>query len=260
MISQRGSLDGIQNEKDWVILYNTQNNADVFKQYNINIGADDYSYMVHVDTTQLSTLSMRQVKTRADLFMISSRDNKIKDLLEKNSYYISDRMLLENHINFIPISQSGISVKMQDSRYQIIKLTPDSFYNLFNNYEVGALCSLYCSREEELFKNKNVLAGWKTNIQKIKSLVDFDLTDDFIYQKEQCQTLKAWANHLLQEQINKSVILKEKIFNGIGIYKEPYSAHYFLKDTCDKLNYIPFGVTTGSGRSRGDYTIVLKPK
>ena len=27
----------------------------------------------------------------------------------------------------------------------------------------------------------------------------------------------------------------------------------------EKLDYIPFCVTTGSGRSKGDFTIVLKP-
>ena len=49
-------------------------------------------------------------------------------------------------------------------------------------------------------------------------------------------------------------------FNKFGNYEEPYTAHYFMQNNnISKLGYQPFTVTTGSGRSHGDYTIVLKP-
>ena len=61
--------------------------------------------------------------------------------------------------------------------------------------------------------------------------------------------------------IDNSLELQQKIFNGYPIYDEPYSAWYlFAHGKLEKLTYIPFTVTTGSGRSHGDYTIVLKPK
>ena len=51
------------------------------------------------------------------------------------------------------------------SNFQIIKLTPDSFYKLFNEYELGAAASIYCKKEEELSKNDMVCAGWHTSKQ-----------------------------------------------------------------------------------------------
>jgi hypothetical protein len=60
--------------------------------------------------------------------------------------------------------------------------------------------------------------------------------------------------------ISTSPELQQKIFNGITLYDEPYTAFYFYHgNDIKELTYIPFTVTTGSGRSRGDYTIVLKP-
>ena len=46
---------------------------------------------------------------------------------------------------------------------------------------------------------------------------------------------------------------------SIEWYKEPYSANYFMQNNILKfLDYIPFHVTTGSGRSHGEYSIILK--
>jgi hypothetical protein len=61
--------------------------------------------------------------------------------------------------------------------------------------------------------------------------------------------------------IKENKNLQEKIFNGIGLYEEPYTAFYFYHgNEIEKLTTIPFSVTTGSGRSNGKYTIVLKPQ
>ena len=50
-------------------------------------------------------------------------------------------------------------------------------------------------------------------------------------------------------------------FNGKDIYDEPYSAFFFMQNNIIKvLGYMPYSVTTGSGRSHGDYSIVLKPR
>ena len=56
-------------------------------------------------------------------------------------------------------------------------------------------------------------------------------------------------------------LLSDFIFKGIGNFDEPYTATYLYEHGELKENYyIPFKITTGSGRSRGDYTIVLKPE
>ena len=48
---------------------------------------------------------------------------------------------------------------------------------------------------------------------------------------------------------------------GKGLYNEPYNAKFLFSKGNIKLNTIPesFSITTGSGRHRGKYTIVIKP-
>jgi uncharacterized protein YukE len=74
------------------------------------------------------------------------------------------------------------------------------------------------------------------------------------------KNIKNYSCKEIDRLINDSDDMKKKIFNGIGLYEEPYTAMYFYHggNIC-KLTTIPFNVTTGSGRSKGDYTIVLKP-
>ncbi len=76
-----------------------------------------------------------------------------------------------------------------------------------------------------------------------------------------CKQLKKYAVDLIRENIDYSPELQRKIFNGIGVYQEPYSAYFFMQNNVIKaLKYIEYVITTGSGRSHGDYTIVLKPR
>ena len=51
--------------------------------------------------------------------------------------------------------------------YQIIKLGPNSFENLFKSYELGAGASLYCKRENELYKNIDLISGWKSSLEQM---------------------------------------------------------------------------------------------
>lgn len=269
----RGTFSGDIAEIEFVKLFNMEKKSNRFKEYidqfdNYNI---NNIYMARVTTKQYSKLSNQNVMTRADTFLIESSDYKMDKVLLDNNYYLDEDILKNNSIVYTPINFSGISVKMSDSsRFQILKLTPDSFYRLFKEYELGAAASIYCKEEEELSKNDMVCAGWHTSKQEIinkyckdipslNCLLNEDLSkfDEIMIYKE----LKNFSNKRITEIINNDKYLQEIIFNGYHIYEEPYSASYFYKgDTIKKLNYIPFWITTGSGRSKGIYTIVLKPK
>lgn len=269
----RGTFSGDIAEIEFVKLFNTEKESNRFKEYIDQF--DSYNindiYMVRVTTKQYSKLSNQNVMTRADTFLIESSDLKMNKVLSENNYYLDEDILKNHSISYTPINYSGISVKMSDSsRFQILKLTPDSFYKLFKEYELGAAASIYCQKEEELSKNDMVCAGWHTSKQEIinkyckelpslNCLLNKDLSkfDEIIIYKE----LKWFSNNRIAEIIDNDKYLQEIIFNGYHIYEEPYSAGYFYKgDTIKKLNYIPFWVTTGSGRSKGNFTIVLKPK
>lgn len=269
----RGTFSGDIAEIEFVKLFNAQKKSNRFKEYvdNFNNYNIDNIYMVRVTTKQYSKLSNQNVMTRADTYLIKSEDVRMRSILLENNNYIDEGTLKKNSVKYTSINFSGVSVKMSDSnRFQILKLTPDSFYKLFKEYELGASASIYCKKEEELSKNDMVCTGWHTSKQKIidkyykdipslNRLLNNDLSksDEIMIYRE----LKCFSNNKITEIINNNKHLQEIIFNGYHIYEEPYSASYFYKgDIIKKLNYIPFCVTTGSGRSKGNFTLVLKPK
>lgn len=263
MAINRGTYEGDIQEIEFVRSFNKNKQKTIFSiltdKLNYNL---DNIYMVRVTTNQFSKLSNKITKTRSDCYVVYSEDAQIKNVLKENDYYLNEYNI--KNLNHKIIEKSGISVKMSDSdKYQILKTGPNSFHSLFGNYELGAGASLFCSKNEELIKNTDLLKGWNTSEElMIKYFSNFNINhEDFISNKYICSKIKTYCNRKIEELINNSEELKQIIFNGYPIYQEPYCAWYiFSHGKLERLSYIPFTVTTGSGRSHGDYTIVLKPK
>lgn len=255
----RGTSEGTAEEIDFVKQFNR--NKLNFKNYLSNFEYSiDKLWLTRVTTQQFSELSQQKVYTRADCYLVYI-DIDITNLLQENDYYISEDDL--HNTNHTKIQNSGISIKMHDSKsFQILKLTPNSFNSLLGCYELGAGASLFCLKDIELPKNIDLLNGWKTTTQNmVRYFADIGLSEDFHLQKDVCKKIKNFSCSEIERLILSNQDIKQKVFNGIGLYEEPYTAWYFSKiDTIESLEYIPFSVTTGSGRSKGDYTIVLKPK
>ncbi len=268
----RGTFDGDLAEIELVKRFNQDKRNSDFDFYikDCEIKELDNTYMVRVTTQQYSKLSKQNVMTRADTYLIDSKDTLIKELLFENDYYLDENILNNKDIKYNPIDYSGISVKMSDSeRFQILKLTPESFKTLFGEYELGAGASIYCLREEELPKNESVFQGWHTTKEnvvnkykdKIPNLIKLNEKISSSEEANIYKELKVFSNEYIEKIINENKKIQEIIFNGYHIYDEPYSASYFYHgNKIEALNYIPFTITTGSGRSRGIFTIVLKPK
>lgn len=147
--------------------------------------------------------------------------------------------------------------------YTLLKLTPDSFYTLIGNYEYGAGISIFAENKNDLKLNPLVINGWKTNPIKIKdAFKELRLSENFETEScEECQNLKSIAKIKTKHVIDNNEEVKDKIFKGLGLYKEPYIAWWFYQnDRIEKMEYIPYELTTGSGRHKGEYTIVMKPK
>lgn len=261
MATNRGTIDGNIQEIEFVKLFN-KNKYD--SKFSVLTNSIDYDlnnvYMVRVTTNQFSKLSGKITKTRSDCYAIYSNDEQIVKVLENNDYYLNEDNIRD--LDYKIIKSSGISVKMSDSeKYQILKMGPNSFKTLFSCYELGAGASLFCMKESELIKNKELVIGWNTTLEKMKNYFDVENENDLLLNREVCQRIKTFCNNKITEIIDNSLQLQQKIFNGYPIYDEPYSAWYiYSHGELEKLKYIPFIVTTGSGRSHGDYTIVLKPK
>ena len=263
MGTNRGTFEGDLQEVSFVKYFNK--NKNLFNEY-LSAFQDTSSltYLLRVTTKQYSKLSGKKVYTRADAYLANFTDNSVIDLLMSNDYYLDEEILKANNINFKAVEFSGISIKLSDSnKFQILKLQPNSFANLFGNHELGAGASLFCNRIEELPKNNDLILGWGSSIEKMNLFFN-DITKNnlkFQLDQEMCRKIKQSSEQKIHSLIDNDISLQKKIFNGVNLYDEPYTAYYFSKNnTIQLLTYIPFTVTTGSGRSHGDYTIVLKPR
>ncbi len=143
------------------------------------------------------------------------------------------------------------------------------FYKLFGSYELGAGASIFCKFPEDLLKNQNILVGWKTDWSKIEKyfdgIKDIEKLKDNNTSPEKrlkiADELKKYSNKIIKDKICKNKELSDFIFMGIGNFEEPYTAHWvFEHGVLKKAGLEPFIVTTGSGRTHGDFTVVIKPK
>ena len=191
----------------------------------------------------------------------------------KNLNFIIDEDTAKNY-NLKKLEFSGISIKKPDSKnYQILKISPTPFFNLFENYDIdplslGAGASLYCKKESELSKNFPLIRGWGSNLNSFKiyfnhidniSLIDDPNTSDEIKLKI-FKSIKNFSTSKIKNIIVKNQSLLDAIFLGKGIFEEPYVAHYIFENNIINKNITKdFKITTGSGRSKGIYQLEFKP-
>lgn len=265
-IQNKSSLEGNLSEISQIEYFNKHRKSDFFNSYFESLGLKNLTdiYLIRVTTKQMSTLSNMKVMTRADAYCIRCKDGRIKELVHRNNGFLSEEILDKCKISYNFIKNSGISIKMGDSKnYTILKMTVNSFVKLFDNNIIGAGISLYCENPDELHKNEDVILGRKTtkkDILEYLNLKEYYTEKSFLADCDFCLKVKNICKEKCIKLINNSDELKKKIFNGIGLYDEPYTAHFFMQEkNISILKTIPFNITTGSGRSKGIYTIVLKP-
>lgn len=256
----KGTYDGDIDEIKFVAEFNADKIR--FNDYLCLFSKYTNLYMIRVTSKQISKLSNKKVFTRADCYL-ANISTDISHILNQNDYYLSEEILDKNCISYEKIPFSGVSVKITTSKnFQILKMTPNSFNTLFGSHELGAGASLFCMRENELNKNQALINGWNTSFSSMATYFkEFTNNEETFYlHKEICKNIKQFSCKEIKNIINNSHELQQKIFNGVDLYKEPYTAFYFYHGyEILKLNTIDFNVTTGSGRSKGDYAIVLKP-
>ena len=217
-------------------------------------------FAVHVTTLKYGAVNEKKIWPKADVFIIKSNisNNKLKE----KDYYLCEDDLEEISHNLI--SSSGISVKRRDSkRFQIMKIGVSTFRKLFNNTELGAGASIYCLNPNDIYKNESVLNGWNTDWIRFNAFFN-KFVDEKININSNLKTfkkIKKISNLMIKDSIERDTKLSDFIFKGIGNFKEPFTANYIFEENKLKLNYyLPFKITTGSGRSKGIFTIVLKPE
>ena len=263
--ARTGSFEGEMSEKASIISFNRNPTSGIFSSYLQKINVDANSVLlIRVTTNQMSRLSNQRVKTRADAYAIEVIDHVIYDLLEENDFYL-DETILDGYDNLYRcIEKSGISIKKDDSdSYSLIKLTPNSFNELFGNYVLGYGASLFVKRNSELYLNEQLLAGWHVSIEEVQDYYGSNIVNlhSLTHDLELCKNIKDLSIRRIKDCIDGSLRIQSIIFNGKEIYDEPYTAFFFMQNNIIRLlTYIPYSITTGSGRSHGDYSIVLKPR
>ncbi|WP_409199314.1 hypothetical protein [Methanobrevibacter sp. DSM 116169] len=259
MRSNRGTEEGTKEEISFVKTLNKKKNLSLWNILNLD---SNNHYAIHVTSHQFGEISQCKVKPKADIFI--SKGYVDDDLLKEKDYCLDENDLIK--YNLTPVDKTGISVKLKTSdNYQILKMTPNTFNKIFKSYELGAGASIYSLNKNDLKKNDSVIIGWNSNWKNFKKyfnnklklnmelIADLDLKNSKI--------IKKYSLSMINKYINENEKIQKFIFQGLGNFKEPYTVYYLYEQ--DKLkNYcnIPFNITTGSGRSRGNYTLVIKPK
>lgn len=237
-----------------------------FLSENVNLPETlDNVYAIKASSKVFSTLANMKVLPKTDLYLIKAKlDSKF---LLLNNHQLDENLMCDKIYTIIP--GSGISVKKPNSKkYTIQKLSVNSFNSLFGSTYLAAGASLYCNIEE-LHKNDEVIAGWGisydeliTNLSAIKNI---DMLISLSTSNEDkikiCKSIKAYCNEKIKELIQNNQNISNLIFKGEGNFAEPYIAHFIYKNQLLKLNdQDDFSVTTGSGRSKGQFSIEIRPK
>ncbi len=249
----KGTKEGTEEEIKFVKVLNKDKDG---KYWNIikNSFSRKNLFAIHVIYKKHGKINEKKIMPKADIFLAYGEVSKL--ILKEKDYYLDENDM--EKLKLTPVNHTGISVKRPDSnRYQIMKMNPSTFKKIFGNYELGAGASIYCKREEELEKNESVIKGWKIDNGKFNAY--FKIKDKRGI--KEFEDIKKISTRKIHEMIAKSKLISDFIFRGVGNFEEPYTATWFYeKGELKKAEEIPFVVTTGSGRSKGDFTIVIKPR
>lgn len=244
-----------ESEKNFVKNANLKDNLELQQQLGVNKNV----YAVQVTSKQSSIIHHKKIKTKSDAYFISL-DGMIDDsiLLEQ------DYILLEEDIegiNHDKLPYSGVSIKREGSNsYTFLKISRSSFEKLFGLEDDYFIASMFYITEKDLSKNIKIIEDNESSLNRISKTFGIDVDaaniDDFKYLKE-----KAMDEIKVKIDLNKDIY--DSVFFGTGLFKEPYCATYLYQDSLihkKDLENINYYLSTGSGRSKGRYTLIVKPK
>lgn len=219
-------------------------------------------YIIKVTNKSFSKLSNKKVFPKSDAYIVKAKITN--DILLQKEFILTENDL--KNINYEIVPNSGISIKLKDStNYTIQKFTKNSFIKAFSNKtkEINELffSLLLYSNEKEIYKNKNIANDLRINydifIEKSKQNMCWENTVD----KKFFDKIRYNAQIKLINIIKNDKFLKNAIFSGKGWFEDPYYATFlFIHGELTKNIPSEFYITTGSGRSKGKYTIEIKPR
>ena len=225
----------------------------------LGINKNKNVFFVNTSYNQVSKIAGSKVPPKSDCYAVEIDEN-ISSLLEDKGYILTEEMLLVNDIPHKILNDSGISIKLPNSKsYTLQKISYSTFRNLFTNisasYFVAAL--LFCD-PKQAYKNELILATFKRNIDILCNDLNIRNSMDNL---EMYRKLKTFAINKIKEIANTNKKIYNAICFGDDIFEKPYCSNYIFENNniVSKNNYNSIiNVTTGSGRSKGTYTLVFK--
>lgn len=223
----------------------------------------DNVYAVRVSDTVYSKLSDRKVLPKADIYLVKGKI--AHQVLLDNNYWLDEDVINGLDVKFI--DNSGISCKRPNSKsFTYAKLTVQSFLKLFGCKEIGAGISLFV-KDSELLHNKKVLQAWNVTESEMFRYFANELNETKLNEQSRvidnldcCKIIKKAAISRAENMIYTNKEISGALFWGIGAFEEPYTANFTYVNGVINPTYVSdFSITTGSGRHKGNYTIVVKP-
>lgn len=269
-IGNLGTREGEREEYLLSASMNKNKNHRFWKAMKIDTNSGNY-YVVTVEGNKFSQNVNKFVRCKSDNFVIRTKVPIPKDDLLENEYIIKESYLNKlNRQSFDILPDSGISVKRPNSNhFTITKLTRNSFINAFERYleyPEFIFCGLV------LYHTKKSVSD---NYKLIQRLGIEDRLDEFFsfFKSEYGIVANSIIDEMMISQINKkckiAVVnaiennqsLKLALFTGKGFFDAPYYINYVLKNgELSKDVFMPYYIDNGSGRSKGNFTIIIKPK
>lgn len=253
---------GNKEEFDISRRFNKNKNSPIWNELLSEIEDVNNVYMIKVSTKVLSHLSNKKVNPKADAYLVRS-DFDQNYLLEKE-YSLDESDLIDRDYEIL--NNTGVSVKIDGSTgYTIQKLTHDSFIKAFRDIieepEYLFLALLLYSNDREKYKNSEMMKMLIIEEDEVREYyidqlgvnIDFDNVEDL-------SLIRLWAQKELKEAIQNNIEIYDSLFTGSTWFDEPYVAHFIYLNKEIHINGLTdFSITTGSGRSRGNYSIEIKP-
>ncbi|MEE0454440.1 MAG: hypothetical protein UDD86_09140 [Sodaliphilus sp.] len=262
----KSKIKGIDAEYELVSMLNrTRRDANAlwgFLKSNIHIHGNNL-FAIRVSKKVYSKRLEQKVFAKSDVFLC--RANISDELLEEYGYYLDESIIKDNKIKIIPIDNSGISCKIPSSKsFTYAKISPSSFKKIFGGTIYGAGASVFV-QPEEIHLNESVISGWDMDVScflghfKDNGFISSD--DISKVSVDEWQKIKDYSTSQIKEGIRMNKNIAMMIFTGFGLFENPYFAPFMFSHGEMGVNSIPkdFSVTTGSGRHKGVFSIVIKP-
>jgi hypothetical protein len=253
------AIMGLNYEYEFANMLNKDKDHEIWDKIGFK-GNNNDKYIVNVSFNQTSKLAGTKVRPKSDCY-VARLNSEIDALMTEKNYVLTEELLAEKGIFYEPIPKTGISVKIPNSTsYTIQKLSFSSFKNIFT--QLDPLCfagSMLYTDKKQLQKNELITTTFGTSIAELCNHLGItysEKSDEKMY-----PLLKSAAVSQIKRMLQTDSSVFGAICYGDGLFEEPYCSQYVFEKSKlqTKYEYKPkIMVTTGSGRSKGIFTLAFK--